>query len=319
MGASQYGTIKTDKVLSNISVGFHPAGAISDIIAPNVKVNKQTGIYKEFNKDNWRIEETLRKSGGESRTVIPFKGSNKTYNCQRHSLKAPINDDDRANADDPIARTYDKMVTRRLKTKLMIGKEIDAASKLFNTANFSGKTETLTGDDQWDSNNGTTSYPIDVVLSKHETVIKNCGMKANTALIGHQVFTILKTHPQLANYVSANVDKKIMASKMAEMFEVDRVLIGSMPYNSAAEGLTESNSFIWGKKFLLAYIAPAPALDEPSLMYSFRWMFKNVGLIDNVKKWRKEELESDFIEVNTTYDHKIVSNDCGYLLNDVIS
>jgi hypothetical protein len=317
--ASERKTIKTDKVLSNISVGFHPNGAISDMIAPNIEVNIQTGIYKKFSKDNWRVEDTLRKSGAPARKANTFTASNETYYAQRHSLKDSINDDDRANADDPIKRTFDKMVTRRLKTKLIIGKEVDSASVLFNTSNFAGKTEALSGDNQWNANNGATSYPIDVILSKHETVIKNCGKKANTVVMGHEVFTVLKTHPQLANYVSANVDKKIMESKMAEMFEVDRVLIGSMPYNSAAEGLTESNNFIWGKKLLLAYVSPNPAIDEPSLMYSFRWKFGNVGMIDNVKKWRDEELESDWIEVNTTYDHKIVSNDCGYLLDTVIS
>lgn len=316
---SQFGTIHVDKPLTNLLIGYHPTGMIGDKVAPVISTKSQSDKYYIASKDNFRVEDYTRKSGARAKEVLPLTLSTDTFYSKRYSLSKPITDDDMANSDTPPIQLK-QLTQRRLKTKLMLKRDIDLAAKLFNTSNFSGKTSALTGDDRWDANNGATSYPIDVVLEFAETILKNSGKKPNVVIMGKQVARVLQTHPQLTNYVSANVDKKIVYSKMAEMFDVNEVIVGEVPYNSIAEGLTAVNSFVWGKYFLLAYINPTPMIDEPSLMYSFRWKASHAGGNSMyTKTWREEAVESDFIEVNINYDDKIISNDCGYLLSTVIS
>ena len=312
--ASRYGTIHTNQPLTNILVGYNPTDFIADMIVPKVSVKKKSGTYYVYSQGEiLTIDDYQRRGGTKSARIDPITASSDTYNCKRYSLDALVTDEDMENADLPIK--LKEHAAKKCKNKILRKREYDMASYLFNTTTFSGYTAALTGTDRW---NDPSSYPIDKVLATSDTISLNCGYKPNTMIMGQDVYTSLKTHPQFTNYVSSNMDKNITTAKMAEAFNIDRVIVGSSIYNSAKEGQTVSNARLWGKYVLLAYIAPSPQIDEPSLMYSFRW---NAGKIKSemVKEYRDETLESDVIEYGLNYDDKLVGASLGYLLSTVVS
>jgi hypothetical protein len=277
-------------------------------------VNKQTDKYYIYSKDLLRANESFqRKSGAPSVEINPMTVSNDTYFCDKFAAKIKITDDDKANADNPIR--LKEHGAKKLKNKMMRKKEVDMATNLFNVTTFAGKTTAVVAADRW---NAATSEPITQILDYKETMRKNCGYNANTLILGAEVAKSLKTHPQFTNnYLSSNVDKDVTLAKMAAAFGVKRVIVGEEIQNTAAEGATASNAFIWGKYALLAHIADSPMIDEPSLIYSFRWNMGKGGS-ELVKEWRDEELESDFIEYTLSYDDKVIATDLGYLLSTVV-
>ena len=58
---------------------------------------------------------------------------------------------------------------------------------------------------------------------------------------------------------------------LASRFEVDEILAPEVVENTAAEGVVDSISFLYGTSALLVYAAPSPGLMLPSGGYTFGW------------------------------------------------
>ena len=56
---------------------------------------------------------------------------------------------------------------------------------------------------------------------------------------------------------------------LASRFEVDEILAPEVVENTAAEGVVDSISFLYGTSALLVYAAPSPGLMLPSGGYTF--------------------------------------------------
>jgi hypothetical protein len=72
---------------------------------------------------------------------------------------------------------------------------------------------------------------------------------------------------------------------------------------------------------LLGFAPSAPSVLTPSAGYTFTWKGYLAGNSEGIrtKQFRMEHLGSDRIESEMTYDHKIVSTDCGVYVNNVVS
>ena len=72
---------------------------------------------------------------------------------------------------------------------------------------------------------------------------------------------------------------------------------------------------------LLVYANPKPALKRPSGGYIFRWkQFQGANKFGmRIKKFRMEEIESDRVEGQLSYDQKIIAPECGMFINDILT
>jgi len=95
--------------------------------------------------------------------------------------------------------------------------------------------------------------------------------------------------------------------------------------NTAAEGLTESNSFIGGKLAGFYYRPRSSGLMIPSAGYTFTWdeLEGASGHGIAIKSYRGDYLAIDgvaeVLEANLAYDHKVVSADLGAVIDSVIA
>lgn len=65
-------------------------GEIADFIAPTVNVNKHTGKYRKYGKNNrFKIPETLRGLGGKA-TVLRFAREDANFDCSPHALDVEL-------------------------------------------------------------------------------------------------------------------------------------------------------------------------------------------------------------------------------------
>jgi hypothetical protein len=169
-----------------------------------------------------------------------------------------------------------------------------------------------------------TSNPIeDMRTAKTATRLVSGGFPPNIGVFSRPVFDKLIDHPDIIDRVKygQTPGQPAMSNRqiLAQILELEEVLIMDAVYNSAAEKATESNAFIGGNHALLAYRPKNPGIMTPSAGYTFNWTGMVGGAAGlRIKTFRMEQLASDRIEIDAAFDMVKVSADLGFFFKDVI-
>ncbi len=321
--------VHVNRPLTVISVAYlqDPAGFVADRVFPVVPVEFKSDRYYlynrgDFNRDDMAIRAPSAESAGGGYTL----DNTPNYNCDLWALHKDVDDQIRSNSDSVLAP--DRDATLFLTNKSRIRRERQWASKYFATGIWtSEKAGQATADGThviyWNLANST---PIeDMRAAKTSVQLASGGYKPNVAVFGRQTWDVLLDHPDFIDRVkygqTAPGPARTNQQIVAQILELDEVMVMDSVYNSAKEGATESNAFIGGKHALLAYRAPRPSLMEPSAGYVFNWtgMLGNVGTAaTRIKSFRMENLSSDRIEIETAFDMKQIGAELAYFFNGVV-
>jgi len=240
-----------------------------------------------------------------------------------------VPDQIRANAD-PAIDPEREAATMVMQT-LMVRRERDWVSNFLSggvwtndydgVASSAGTGETI----QWSDT--TSGDPIGDMRSAKTSVKLACGMAPNTLVVGQEVMDALVDHPDIVDrvkYTAATTNSPSMVNEqtIAALFGLDRVLVSSATYNSAAQGATDSQAFIAGKKALLCYVNPTPSLMSQSAGYTFSWQ----GYLGQTNpfgiattRMRIDTRRCTRVEGEMAFDHKVVSADCGYFWDTIVA
>jgi hypothetical protein len=291
---------------------------ICNKVFPPLTVERDADLFYKFDNAHLRLDDDER-SASATANQVDYDFTTDTFNATRKALRHFIDDDIYNNADEVIKRNYRRSAAQSVLDRIMLKKEKRAADIAFNAANFSGKTATLSGTDQWSDDN---SNPFEEIADRVQTVLQNSGKKANSIIMGYQVWTQLRNHP---DFIDRLPDDRLRAASIAKFKEllsdrdviIDNILIGSAQYNSATEGAADAFSFIWGKDCLVAYIdGSGNTVMDNTLSKTF--IPRDLSGL-SVEYYRQDERKGLWVEVNTKYVHKIVNNNCGYLLKSVVA
>ena len=314
--------VHVDQLLTNVSVSFRNQSYLADTLFPVLPVNKQSGILPLVNQSAFfRNDAKLRAPGTKSvGTGFTVSNSN-TYFCNRYSIRHEIPDEVRANADSPYDQ--DRIATNLVTDLIMLNREVAWATNLFAASVWAGGASG--GDNsvavQW--SNYSASSPLTEIQSWRDTLQGGLGLDANVFVIGRQVWTQLKYHPDvidLLKYTTA-INNPVAPATFAGMIEVDRVAIGNAIQTTSLEGTAEASvsySRVWGKHALLMYVPAGPALDSPAAGYTVVWQVVP-GAAQYIKRMRNEETEVDIIEANSYYQHKALVTKAGAYAASVVA
>ncbi len=311
--------VHVDRPLTTLSVAFFQAADsfISDRVFPAIPVNKQSDLYftwdrGNFNRDEMQLRAPSTESAGATYTV-----STDSYRCATWALHRDIDDQVRANADSPIDLNREAM--EFLTLKALIRREKAWATTNFTTSVWTtdqtGVAATPTTNEflQW---NDALSTPIEDIRASKRFVQESTGFRPNKLVVGREVYDTLLDHPDFVGRLDRGQTTGaaiVMRQNVAELFEIDEVLVMDSIENTAAEGATNVHAFIGGRSALLVYSAPRPGLYTPSGGYTFLW----TGLLgagvtgQRLNRMRVPLIKSDRIEIEQSFDHKIVSADLG--------
>lgn len=300
--------VVVDPVLGNVSIKYTNDSFIADQIFPTVPVSKQTGKYYVYDKANLRINKTTR-AAGSGANEVDFGLSTASFSCDDHALKDFVADEIADQADAALNPLAD--ATETVTEMLMLDRESNLAALITSTANLTQNT-TLSGTSQW--SDYSNSDPIGDIRTARQTVHLGTFKKANTIIMGKQVFDMLAEHPQIIERVKYSQLGVLTEELLARVFQVEKILVGEAGYNSAAEGQTDSMSYIWGKDVIVAFIAPAVRLKQVTLGYTFTYANRIV------KRWRDEDREGTYVRVGSdNYVQKIVAATAGYLIKTAVA
>lgn len=302
-----------DQALTNISVGYRPTGFIADIVAPVIKVQKESDKFYVWNReDAFRSYDDILAPGAEAR-AIDFTLSNDSYFAEEYGLKTRIVWRDLDNADSVLKLEMNK--TRKLKDTLLVGREKRVATLFTTLATFAaGLSTTYSGVSQW--NNG--SYVGDPILeidNAKEAVRLACGFYPNVIIIGAAVVPVLTNNAKYREhykYTAADVAGNGLPPVLRGM----KVLVPGAINTTSNEGAASpTTADLWGKNLILAYVNlnNEPMTDDFSLAYTFR------SQDYQTRKYNVDAQRSQYIETTNLEAVKIVSNVAGYLIKAVIN
>ncbi len=318
--------LHVDEILTNVLIAYTQSqdAYIADRVFPIVPVAKQSGRYMKYFKGDWfRDEAAVRLPGAESAGGGWRIDNTPTYYCERYDYHVDVNEAQLANTDSP-ANLFDH-ATRLVGEKLLLKREKIFVENYFKRGVWGSDETPATS---WSSH--ASADPISDIWNYKLSILEETGKKPNVLVLGPNVMRHLCLCNAILERVkyggTSNNPAVVTPQALAEVFDVERVLVPYAVENTAAERATDdastaTMSSLYGNHALLVYAASAPSILEPSGGYIFAW----TGLVDGaaytgrIKRWYIDELESYRIEGAIAFDCNLVGPDCGVFIYNAVS
>src|SRR5690606_11227215 len=98
------GDVHVNGILGNISIAFmqNADDFVADRVFPTVPVSKQSDLYRTFDRAYWFRDEMQKRAPGTETAGIGYGVGTDSYLCDVWGVHHDIDDQVRANADQPI-------------------------------------------------------------------------------------------------------------------------------------------------------------------------------------------------------------------------
>lgn len=318
--------------LTNIAVAYLQSddAYVADKIFPMVPVQHQTDVYFVWSKADFFRDEAQKRADATESAGTGVNLKTQTYSASVWALHQDIGTQIRANADPAI--DIDVISTRQLMQKMLIRRDrIFMASYMTTsvwgtdatgTTAAGGGTPGSTTPVYWDDDaNGDPFTDVSYAMT---TILQNTGFMPNVLLMSWNVYQALRKHPLVIDrikYTNPAYAGTITPQLLAQAFAVEEIVVSKAVYNTAAENVTASMSFVAGKNALLAYRAPQPGLMIPTGGYTFGWQ-AFTGL--NSLGVRVAQIPMNWLGVGTirnecemAFDMQVVGSDMGFFWSGI--
>ena len=315
--------VHIDAALSNVALGYHPAGMIGEQIFPIVTVKKESDKYYEWNKgDAFRVPDNTIRADGTKSKRIGFSISSSTYSAEEYALNVQVTDRQVANADSVISLRSAK--TRRLKDILLLDQEIRIASLLTTQANWASTNRVQrSGTQQWNNASfaGGATYGIEETIDTGKEAVRTGtgGLEPNVIIIPSAVAKVMKRNSTIRDLIKYTHADLLVDGDLPPKLWNMKVLIPKVSKNTNKEGnATQTLTDVWGKHIVLLYVTANASIDEVTAGYIFRCANAAHSPF-GVRTWREDAEKAEVLETEICQDEKLVCNVAGYLIEDVIA
>jgi len=278
---------------------------------PVVEVERPEGQYPKFQKKEGQLLKSSVKArapySGFARDTASFVQD--TYTCLEYGVEQAVDDVIRMKN----ATFFDAEVvaTRLARRKLLLAHETRVAAALFNASTF---TATNSGTAYTAANLATFDIGLDIDEAKDRLTSR--GEAVNTVIIPYAVATRARASTKLQNRargvgVSSDSILNLDSAALAEIFGVEKVLIGKAVGDSAGENIAFASSAIWANTYLWVGNTGRSILDGGA-GYTLNW--SQYGSVLNVENYRDEAIAADIIRAKHYTAEKIVNSAAGELI-----
>jgi hypothetical protein len=316
-----------DPVLTGIAMAYrNPASSyIADLVLP-----RMTPFEKEaFTYNKWTLAEGYTvpdtKVGRKSSpNEVEFTAARTPSQTADYGLDDILPVPDIANA----AGTVDPRnhAVETLTDLIMIDREVRVAGLIFAAGTYPGaNTVTLSGTSQW--SDFTNSNPISDIMTALDTPV----LRPNVAIFGRATFSKLIQHPKINNAVVGNAPNAgvVRRQQIAELFELEEVLVGESFVNTAKKGQAATMSRVWGKHAAFIYRNPLTRDVDGPITFGFTAQFNPPGsptapglaarFAGSMPEPKTGLRGSERIRVGESVKEEISANDLGYFIQNAVA
>jgi hypothetical protein len=308
MGNPLPSDVHIDVALSNLSVKYQNAELVGERLFSSLTVDKESGKYWIYGKEDMRTYRTKRAPGTRA-NKMDWKVSSDSFKCEEYSLEHAIPDEVRQIADAPLKPESD--ATDYITKALLLDQEVRIAT-LATTAGSYATGHYGAAATKWDDFQA--SDPVEDIRAMNSLIHGKIGQPANTMLLGKQVYDVLRNHPAILGRLSDSAMRKVTTALLAELFDVQEVIVGGARQITSAEGAAaETSSYVWGKNVILCYKG-MPGLKT----ITWGQLFRQQGY-RQVEQWREQPIKSDIVKVADKTDEKIIATGAAAWKSAVVS
>lgn len=234
--------------LMAIAIGYRNTTLIADAVLPRTPVGKQEFKYLQHTLGQAFTVPDTRVGRRGKPNEVEFNATEVTSSTEDWGLDDPIPQVDIDNAPegyDPLGRAVEGIMDL-----VELDREVRSAGLVFNANTYGASNKvTLSGTSQF--SDFTNSDPIGVITTGLDAMI----MRGNVMVIGRPAFTKLAMHPKIVKAVLGNAGDSGIATRkqIADLFELEDVLVGEAFVNNARKGQAVTLSRTWGKHLSLIY------------------------------------------------------------------
>lgn len=318
------GQVHVDRALTNISVAtLQQAENFAAIRTfPQVPVEHKSDEYFVFDRGDFNRDEAQERAPGTESAGSGYGLSTDTYTAKVYAFHKDIDDQTLANSDE-VLRPFQNATTF-VTHKLLIRSENEWANKYFTTGVWGTDEVGATDFTKWDDY--ANSDPIQDLRRGINGITEATGLMPNKLTMSRSVFNTLLDHPDIIDRIkygqTGGGPAMVNRQTLAAILELDEIVISSAVVNSSDQGQADSHSYILGDNALLTHSPQSAGIETPAAGYRFTWRGLLGGVNDQglaIKQFRREELESERVEGQAAWDHKVVSPVLGYFFSDVLS
>lgn len=304
--------------LTTLASGYAPAGLIGEQVFPVVRSITQGGKIPVFGKDAFKIYETLRARGAKSNRAGMSPDTWKTFYCEEHDLAIPLDKREldalkNLPGDATLKALFnlENRQRRRVQWNLKLELEKVIADDVQNTNNYSASNrKALANSTCWSE---TGSSPDDDIEAGREAIRSKIGRYPNTLILGSDAYAQLKFHAAYTEKMKLTSDKVVRPELIAQIHDLDRVIIGQ------SMGLDADENFVdlWSDNAILCYIpkTTTPEIDEPSFGYTIKPGFSSTPY-PYVDIFTEEGGKIVNVRCTDMYDTLMIMADAGYLISN---
>ena len=295
-------------------------GYIALQVLPEFDAPEQHGVFPVIPIEQLLQNPETARNNKSGYNILDWTFTNSTYSCGEHGLKSPI--DDRARK---MYRNFfdaEVVTVEILRAAIQRAAERRVAEAVFNATTFTAATTTITY--EWDSNHTATATPITDVETAVQAVYARTGVWPNALIINRSVFRNLRNLDQIIDRIqsggagAATKATDITAAMLAQVFDLEKVIVAGGSRSTAAEGQTAAVSQIWSSEYaMVAKVARTANFSEPCLGRTLHWSEDGSTIGGTIEQYRDENMRADMYRDRHDTDEKILYTEVGQLLDNV--
>lgn len=322
---------KPNNYLTNMSVAYFQPDDwfVSPFVFPILPVQLSTSYYYIFDKGDLARDNVQRKPEFGKVTPMMFGSKQELYSCEVDQIIVGIDQISTLNYQRSAApgiidprRAKVRIATEQLKLHM----DRVFADGYFKsgawTNEWAGVTTTPSGK-QFYKFSDSNCDPVKFIGDRRVEMMREGRRKPNVLALGVEAYEALKNNASILDRVkysgSTANPATINANVLAQLFEIDRVVVLNSTYNKGGYGSTSMDFVCDSKGALLAYAAPNPAIDEVSAGYTFAWDMLGNGQYLAFDQYEGEKgTHIEFIEGLTSYTSKKVCDELGVFMKECV-
>ncbi len=234
--------------LTALVIAYENEGFIAEEVSPRFNVDTESfKWYKVDPSNTFNKEDDTIGNNGDFNEIRVF-GEEESSSTRDRGL-AEVLQNKKQGTDIPYQRQQRAALT--LVKKVALNREIRVANQLTTAANYVNNVTISTPTEKFDDY--TNSKPILRMRKALDVPL----IRPNIVILPRQVATVLRSHPEAITGVTNDSRQEngvVSLQGLADLLEVERVLIAGPRVNTANKGQSGSFNRIWGNHISMIYI-----------------------------------------------------------------
>lgn len=296
------------------------SGYVAQQVFPVVNVAKQAGNFGVVPLAQLLQARDTKRAPGSGYARGSFTFTPATYSTEEHGAEEPVDDREAKMYSDYFVA--EQIATLRAFSSVLRNAEKRVADAVFNTSTWTGSSLTTSIGTPWSTVASAT--PITNVESAVQKVYDNSGLKANALIVNWKVYRNLRNCTQITDRIAASgAGSAIKASDitpqiLAQVFDLDYVIVAGQSRNSATEGQTATPSQIWSSSYaMVCRISNSQDMRDPCIGRTFHWSEDGSSIGGTVETYRDETVRGNVVRVRHDVDEVVLYAQAGHLLSNI--